>query len=270
MISPVAAHEHRTTLQQHLAVEGAREHTEHRPGDERVEQHGDPSARDRLRAEQPHRAVDGVARDRLEIEIVERTAGREAVAGLRPGTVVGERDRVRRTRRATRVRLDTERVRDRRLGARVAVPGALDTTYPRVARLGRRFELEREAHLLVGRHGDELFPPQVEVGRRNAVHVVPASPDVVLVRLTEGRVVARFSQRLVDHVRIERSRRRVALSMVDDHAHTDAFDACGRQRLDLAAEHLDVGLLRSAARTPRPVRLVAPRPATRRAMSIKS
>src|SRR5207247_1641266 len=32
---------------------------------------------------------------------------------------------------------------------------------------------------------------------------------------------------------------------VDDHADTDALDARGRQRLDLAAEDLDLGLLRA-------------------------
>src|SRR3954449_10873041 len=33
--------------------------------------------------------------------------------------------------------------------------------------------------------------------------------------------------------------------MVDDDAHADAFDNCGRERLDFAAEDLDLGLARA-------------------------
>ena len=67
-------------------------------GDQRIEDHGDAPSGDRLGAEEAHGAVDGVDRNRLEVEVGERTTGREAVPGLRARTVVGERDRVRRTR----------------------------------------------------------------------------------------------------------------------------------------------------------------------------
>src|SRR5262249_49491468 len=67
---------------------------------------------------------------------------------------------------------------------------------------------------------------------------------VPLVGLTELRVVACVLERVVDDVGIERARPRVALAMIGDHANADAFDHRGRQRLDLTAEDLHLGLAR--------------------------
>ena len=96
--------------------------------------------------------------------------------------------------------------------------------------------------LLVGRHRDELVAPEVERGAAPTVDLGRARERVPLVGLAERRVVARFAQRLLDHVGIERTGPRVALAVIDDHAHADTLDDRGRERLDLAAEHLDVGL----------------------------
>ena len=112
-----AAREQRPALQHRLTVERARQHTEHRTRDERIEDHRDAPARDRLGAEQPASTRSAASRG---IASRSRSASvrpaDEAVAGLRARAVVGERDRRRRARRAPRVRLDTERVRERGFG----------------------------------------------------------------------------------------------------------------------------------------------------------
>ena len=159
----------------------------------------------RLGAEQAHGTVDGVARDRLEVELRQRSPGREAVAGLGTGAVVGQCDRVRRTRCAPRVGLDAERVDDRRFSERIAVAGALDAANAGVARFGRGFEIERDLHLLVGRHRGQFLAPQVEVGRYDTVGIRRRGQRVPLVGFAEGCVVARLVQGLFDDIRVERT-----------------------------------------------------------------
>ncbi len=100
------------------------------------------------------------------------------------------------------------------------------------------------ANLLVGGHRDELVAPEIERDGGDTVDVARPGQRVPLVGLAELRVVARVLQRVVDNRRFERSGPRVALAVVGDHADADAFDHRGRQRLDLAAEHLDLGLAR--------------------------
>ena len=83
------------------------------------------------------------------------------------------------------------------------------------------------------------------VGRRGAVDVGRAREPVPLVGLAELRVVARLAQRLVDDVGVERAGPRVALAVVGDRPARRRPRPRGRQRLDLAAEHLDLGLARA-------------------------
>ena len=63
------------------------------------------------------------------------------------------------------------------------------------------------------------------VGATHAVDVGRARERVPLVGLAERGVVARVAQRLLDHRRLERTRPRVALAVIDDDADADALDA---------------------------------------------
>ncbi len=199
----VATREERPALQQRLAVERARQHPEHRSGHERIEHNRNAAARNGLGPEQPDGSLDRVAWDLVQIQRREIPPCREPVPRLRSGTVVGERDDGRRARRATRVGLDPERVRDRAFGERVAVPGRLDAADTPVRSLGDALEVERDAHLFLRRHRTERFTPQVERRREHPRNVGGAREPVELVRLAERRVVARFLQRLLDDRRVE-------------------------------------------------------------------
>ena len=161
-----AAREQRTALQHRLAVERARQHAEHRTRDERVEHDRDaPARRSASRRAGGTRGSPRRAGSASRSRSASARPADEAVARLGARAVVGERDRRRRARRATRVRLDAARVGERGLGERVAVARRLDVADPRVGGLRRAFELERDAHLLVGRHRRQAVAPQIELRR---------------------------------------------------------------------------------------------------------
>ena len=108
--------------------------------------------------------------------------------------------------------------------------------------LGGGFELDRERDLVGGRHREELFAPEVELGCLDVLVLVRRGQAVELVARAERRVVACVGQRVGDDVGIERSGPRVSLALVDDDANADALDLRGRERLDIALERVHVDL----------------------------
>ena len=193
-----------------------------------------------------HARVRRVARDRVEIEIGQRAPGDESVARLRARAVVGERDRRRGTGRAARVRFDTRASsrarprparrrssRTRRCGCAGRRPSSRAPARARCAPSLRSGPTR--ARRATGR-GRAAAEPLTSAGDARPYHS-SGSP--------KPGVVARFLQRLVDDIGRERAGPREALALTGDDADADAFDARRRQRLDLAVEHLDVGVARA-------------------------
>ncbi len=108
-----------------------------------------------------------------------------------------------------------------------------------------RVELDRERDLVGGGHREQLVAPEIERRRRPATgERLGIGEAVELVGRAETGVVARVDDRLRDHVGVERACPRVALTVIGDHSHADAFDLGDGQRLDLTVEHLHVDVAR--------------------------
>ena len=212
------------------------------------------------------RAVAGVARNRLEVEIGERAPGDEAVARSACPS------RRRRSRPPTRehvvrrcARLDTERVGERGLGERVAVARRLDVADARVGRLRRALELERDAHLLLGRH--RARAPRATGRASGGVDAVDVG------RATRARTTRRARRTPA----LSRASRSVSstTSASSEPAHAkpwrwsaidadaDTFDARGRRATRPRRRTPRRRSRACARRTPRPARRRAPRRATR-------
>ena len=241
----LAADEQRPALGDRFTRERAAQQREHRTGHERIEDHRQPGRRDLLRAEEPHRAVGGVTRRFVRVEIGEGTPRREAAPCLGGGALPRHGEGRTRGDGPARAHLDAERVGHRALDRGVAVRRRLDTAHTRVGALRRRLELERERNLGFGRYREHVVAPQVEGWRDDPVEVGGRGEDVALVRRTERGVVTRLGDGLGDDLGIERTGPRVALAGIDDDAHTDTFDLGDGQRLDLAAEDLHVDVART-------------------------
>ena len=131
---------------------------------------------------------------------------------------------------------------DRALRGRVAIGSRPETADTGIDRLGGGFELDRERDLVGGRHREELFAPEVELGCLDVLVLRRGGQAVELVTRAERRVVACVSQCVGDDVGVERTGPRVSLALIDDDANTDPLDLRGCERLDIALERVHVDL----------------------------
>ncbi len=176
----------------------------------------------------------------LEVEVGERPAHRVAATGLRLVAVAGHRERGARAHRPPRDDLDPQGIHHRALGGGVAIGSGPEAADARIEGQRLSFELDGERDLVGGAHREELLAPQVELGYLDALVVLGSGQAVELVRRAERRVVARVGQRVCHDVRIERSRPRVSLALVDDDANADALDLGRCQRLHVTLERVHV------------------------------